>query len=101
MKFSLGQMIAIVCILSVGFMTAAPFVQTADAHDDSHSYTLTVDALELGICACGNMAYRVVGTATITLTHGDGGSHIDPDDIIGVVVSIVSRTCSSCSGSSS
>lgn len=33
MKLSLSQMIAIVCILAVGFMTAAPFVQTADAHD--------------------------------------------------------------------
>lgn len=31
MKLSMSQMIAIVCILSVGFMTAAPFVQTAEA----------------------------------------------------------------------
>lgn len=31
MKMSLGQMIAILCILSVGFITVAPLVQTTDA----------------------------------------------------------------------
>ena len=31
MKISLCQTIAIVCTLAVGFMTAAPFVQTAEA----------------------------------------------------------------------
>lgn len=31
MKFSTLQMIAIVCILAVGFLTAAPLVQIADA----------------------------------------------------------------------
>ena len=31
MKLSTLQMIAILCILAVGFMTAAPFLQTAEA----------------------------------------------------------------------
>ena len=33
MKLSTLQMIAILCILTIGFMTAAPFIQTAAAHD--------------------------------------------------------------------
>ena len=102
MKFSLLGSCAIAIMIAFGFMMAAPVIQTVDAHGDSHSYTLTVDALELRKCSsCGTpTAYRVVGTATITLTHGDGESH--RSDIVGVVVSVVvSGTCSSCSNSSS
>lgn len=32
MKFSMAQMIAIVCIFAVGFTASSPFVQTADAN---------------------------------------------------------------------
>ena len=42
MQVSLCQMIAIVCILAVGFMTVTPFVQTADAWP-SHLCCETID----------------------------------------------------------
>ena len=104
MKFSLLGLCAIAIMMTFGFMMAAPVVQTVDAHGDSHSYTLTVDALELRVCSsCGTAtAYRVVGTATITITHADGESHLSSSDVVGVVVSVVaSGTSSSCSSSSS
>lgn len=40
MKISLCQTIAIVCILSVGFMTAAPFLQRAEAVETHITFTL-------------------------------------------------------------
>ena len=104
MKFSLLGSCAIAIMIAFGFMMAAPVIQTVDAHGDSHSYTLTVDALELRKCSsCGTpTAYRVVGTATITITHADDESHLSASDVVGVVVSVVaSGTCSSCSNSSS
>ena len=46
MKISLGQTIAIVCILAVGFMTAAPFVQTAEAEwTKKTTYNYTYECL--------------------------------------------------------
>ena len=54
MKFSLLGLCAIAIMMTFGFMTVAPFVPTVDAHGDSHSYTLTVDALELRVCSSWN-----------------------------------------------
>lgn len=94
MKISVCQMIAIVCILAVGFVTVPPLVQTADAHD----YTVTVDILQIGICSCGTIGVRLFEDQTVTITHADGESHISEGSTL---IHVVSFTCSSCSSSSS
>lgn len=77
MKMSLGQMIAICCILAVGFMTAAPFVQTADAHGNAHQYDVTIDIILLAECQnCGAWTAYNIGTITTTFTHPDGQNHV-------------------------
>ena len=78
MKMSFRQMIAIVCILALGFLTAAPIVETVDAHGDKHSYTVMADVVEVGVCeTCGYHIYYK-GTnmqLPVVLTHLDGEEH--------------------------
>ena len=57
MNLSLCQIIAILCILAVGFMTAAPFVQTAEAKPTKITFVTY-------IYQCGTFA----GGACITIT---------------------------------
>ena len=77
MKRSLCQMIAVICILSVGFLTAAPFVQTADADD----FTATLYYVHAYYChECGTMLwYDVVGETTLIVSHAPGAPHLDID----------------------
>ena len=51
MKMSLCQLIAIVCIFSVGLLTVTPFVQTVDADGASHSYTVPVIYYHAYVCS--------------------------------------------------
>ena len=62
MKTSFCQMIAIVCILAVGFMTVAPFVQDANADGQAHSYIHGVQNI-----------YSHIYCGTGHLYHGGGG----------------------------
>ena len=77
MKLSLCQIIAIVCILTVGFMTVAPFVQTTEAHGKAHKYKVNVTLIKIKKCeSCGHHVDVKHGPATtLTRTHKDGESH--------------------------
>lgn len=101
MKFSTLQILAIVCFLALGFMPMAPFVQTADAHGDSHSYTVPVTDYKVYICSeCSSVIWAViVGTSTQTRTHPDGGGH--SRGLVRIVSSTTCGLCDDCEASSS
>ena len=77
MKMSLCQTIAIFSILALGFMMAAPFVQTTDAHGLSHVYIAQVDNIIIHYCAlCGvYMGYTVHSTYNTIAIHPDNQPH--------------------------
>ena len=99
MRISTSGYIAVIAVILLSLAVATPTVQIADAHGDSHDYTLDgLDSIELEICACGNVGYRVLsaGTESVTLTHADGEDHIDPNDVLGVVANSVNKQCIAC-----
>ena len=74
MKLSKLQMIAIVCLLALGFMTAAPFVQTADAGEvhwipayKIHAYVCSVTGTLL--------FYDILDTGWAKAEHGADADH--------------------------
>ena len=77
MKLSLCQMIAIISILAVGFMTAAPFVQTTEAHGPQHAYNAIVEEVKDVWCAgCGvYMGYTVIRRYNTIAIHADNMPH--------------------------
>ena len=77
MKCLTLQMIAIVCIFSVGLLTVTPFVQMADADGASHSYTVPVTYWHVYYCAkCyTTLDSSQVGSGSETRTHPDGSGH--------------------------
>jgi len=94
-------MTAIACILTAGFMTVAPFVQTAYAHGDSHEYTVTVYEIRVYTCTeCSSVIwYEILNTYTETRTHPDGGGHSMTS--IKIVENIPCGLCDDCEESSS
>ena len=78
MKTSFCQMIAIVCILAVGFMTVAPFVQDANADGQAHSYIHGVQNIYSHIyCGTGHLlSVTTITTDGIVVSrHEDGEAH--------------------------
>lgn len=77
MKMSLCQMIAIACILTVGFMTVSPFVQEGFADGYAHSYTVPADIVAITSCeVCGiHVSSEKIDTVEMTTFHADGGTH--------------------------
>jgi len=90
-------MIAIVCILSAGFMLAAPFVQIADA---AEIHYITVYEIRVHVCAeCGaTIAYEVVRVRTIIIIHGADDDHTSIHYSVRYVVVevVVHERCDSC-----
>lgn len=76
-RVSLYEIIAISFVLLVGSLTLMPFTQTSDADGPSHSYTITVDVVDVTVCEdCGAaLSYESGGTTTLTLTHPNYTSH--------------------------
>jgi len=67
MKMSLSQMIAIVCILSVGFVTVAPFLQQ-EAYGGADQYDY--DANEIRSFATGQVVgYQIVSGGVVNTSH--------------------------------
>ena len=78
MKMSLCQMIAIFCCISIGFMTAAPFVQTVEAHGQAHEYMLPTDVYDHIWCSnCGAENIYYVKQIDVPVTHADGEEHFE------------------------
>lgn len=67
MKFSSLQMIAIVCIIAVGFLTVSPFLPRADASCDYYSESYCESAAEYFVEKL-NDAIRICNQ------HGQGSS---------------------------
>lgn len=75
MKFSTLQTIAIVCMLTVGFMTGTPFLQTADAHPVEIIERSLLDAVvcvEDGTIVSTTLVW---GQSEIVIPHDPNGSH--------------------------
>ncbi len=69
MKMSLCQIIAIVCMLVVGFMTVTPFVPLTEAGwDRASSHVVTVDVYDMFDNYCGSYGYGYYVPDTTT-TH--------------------------------
>lgn len=80
MKMFLCQMISIVCILAIGFLTAAPFVETTDAHGPAHFYdTEVIEYKDVWCDGCGaHMGITVVNRFPVSVGHDDNLPHIGP-----------------------
>ncbi len=98
MKISLCQVFAIVCILAVGFMTAAPLVQTADADE----YEVTVHFVVVVVCqSCGHGISAIkIAEGTLTVDHEEGTSHSENDLVVWILIP-GPETCDECSGTTS
>ncbi len=75
MKFSTLQILAIFSLLSVGFLTFAPFVQTTDAHPVE---IISRSLRDLVVCAeDGTIVEDTVvwGQSEIVIPHDPNGSH--------------------------
>ena len=85
MKFSTLQMVTIICILAVGFMTAVPFVQVTEADGDAHFYvTIMYEIIEIECTECGVPYAERVDNWYFTLAgHGAGLPHITFKRVIG------------------
>ena len=85
MKFSTLQMVTIICILAVGFMTAAPFVQVTEAEGDAHFYvTIMFEIIEIECTECGvPYAERLDNWYFTWAGHDDGLPHITFKQVVG------------------
>lgn len=75
MKFSTLQILAIFSLLSVGFLTFAPFVQIADAHPQE---IISRSLRDLVVCEeDGTIVEDTVvwGQSEIVIPHDPNGSH--------------------------
>ena len=80
MKLSLCRMIAICCMLAVGFLTVTLFVQTTDAHGPAHFYnTEVIEYKDVWCAGCGvYMGITVVNRFPVSVGHDDNLPHIGP-----------------------
>lgn len=71
-------MIAIVCILAVGFVTVTPLVQTANAHGEGHWYVAIVYEWIVENCACcGLTNYWLINSYLTLAFHKDNLPHMN------------------------
>ena len=94
MKMSLCQMIAVFCCMSIGFMTAAPFVQTVEAHGKAHEYMLPTDVYEQIWCSnCGESNIFYIKQIDVKVTHADGEEHLEKGRL---TIDKIATTCGNC-----
>ncbi len=103
MKFSTLQIIAIACILAIGFLMVASLVQTAEAHGERHWYVATVYEWLVEKCTCcGLTNYWLIDWYTTMASHPDNVSHEDFDVyyVVNTDLCIVCAFTGSCATSS-
>lgn len=93
MKFSSLQMIAIVCILAIGVMPAAPLVQIADAGKE---HWVPAYTYEVKVCEdCGNaISWKLIAVGQAKIHHGPNDWHNNM--FVVVTFKIPNGRCSSC-----
>ena len=99
MKISLCQIIAIICILAVGFMAASPFVQDAGADGKAHTYIHGRQNIYAHIyCMNGHLlSVNTITTDGIVVSrHKDGEAHKPFVTINHVFSSSTGQSCSIC-----
>ena len=99
MKMSLSQMIAIVCILSSGFMIVTPFVPTVDADP----FEVTIIYRDVYVCEdCGSEIWTSVRfTGPGSANHDFVWNHAGLEFRAFADTEIECGTCDECSSSSS
>lgn len=86
MKLSLCQMVAIFCILAVGFITViGPMARNVQADGDGHWYQTTVFQVKDLLCTdCGvPIGTTVVGSYQTIAAHADGLPHVNFEQNVG------------------
>lgn len=93
MKLSTLQLIAIFSILTVGFMTVAPVVQTAEAGE---THTIPVYVYAVTTCEnCGNaISWVLISVGQATVTHGANEPHNNM--FIVITIKTPNGLCNSC-----